>query len=148
MTTEVITAHPDWTVEEVADVMLTRKISGLPVVDDDGKLCGFFSQVDLFKATLYITGLKKRGIHLAFTLEDTPGSIMDVVSIIRKFGGRMVSILSTYDRAPEGYRNVYLRFVEVPRDRLDELIATLKDKARLRYMVDHRLDKRIIFQST
>lgn len=148
MTAKVITAHPDWTVEEVADVMLNNKISGLPVVEDDGKICGFLSQVDLFKATLYITGLKKRGVHLAFTLEDTPGSIMEIVSVIRKFGGRMVSILSTYERAPDGYRNVYLRFIEVPRDRLEELIAILKSKARLRYMVDHRENKRTLFQTT
>ncbi len=147
MTKTVVTAHPDWTIEEAASLMLGNKISGLPVLNDDGDIRGFFSKTDLFKATLYITGLRKKGVHLAFTLEDTPGSIMDVVSVIREFGGRMVSILSTYDRAPEGYRNVYLRFTEVPRDRMEELITILKNKARLRYLVDHRKNKRILYQT-
>jgi acetoin utilization protein AcuB len=147
MTREVVTVHRDWTVEEAADTLMTHKISGAPVVDDEGRLCGIITQTDLFKATLYITGLKKRGFHLALVLEDTPGSIMEIVSVIRQFGGRMASILSTYERAPDGYRNVYLRFTEVSRDRIDELIAIMKDKAKLRYMVDHRENKRVLFDN-
>ncbi len=147
MTRDVVTVHQDWTVEEAADLMLERKISGAPVVDDQGQLCGVITQTDLFKATLYITGLKKRGFHLAFVLEDTPGSIMEIVNVIREFGGRMASILSTYERAPAGYRNVYLRFYGVSRDRIDDMLKILKAKAKLRYMVDHRENKRTLFDN-
>jgi len=147
MTPEVVTAHQDWTIEEAADVMLAHKISGLPVVDDDDRMCGMVTQSDLFKATLYITGLRKRGFHLAFVLEDTPGSIMEIVNVVRQFGGRMASILSTYDRAPDGYRNVYLRFTQVSRDQIDDLIAVLRGKAKLRYLVDHRENRRSLFDS-
>ncbi len=147
MTRDVVTVHQDWTVEEAADLMLSQKISGAPVVDDQGQLCGVITQTDLFKATLYITGLKKRGFHLAFVLEDTPGSIMEIVNVIREFGGRMASILSTYERAPSGYRNVYLRFYGVSRDRIDEMLKILKAKAKLRYMVDHRENRRTLFDN-
>ena len=147
MTRDVVTVHQDWTVEEAADLMLTRKISGAPVVDDQGQLCGVITQTDLFKATLCITGLKKRGFHLAFVLEDTPGSIMEIVNVIREFGGRMASILSTYERAPTGYRNVYLRFYGISRDRIDDMLKILKAKAKLRYMVDHRENRRILFNN-
>jgi acetoin utilization protein AcuB len=101
----------------------------------------------MFKATLYITGLKKRGFQMAFVLEDSPGSIMEIVTVVREYGGRMASILSTYERAPSGYRNVYLRFYDVSRDRIDDLLAAVKFKAKLRYMVDHREDRRIIFEN-
>lgn len=147
MTREVVTVQRDWTVEEAADTLLAHKISGAPVVDDNGRLCGIITQTDLFKATLYITGLKKRGFHLALVLEDTPGSIMEIASVIRQFGGRMASILSTYERAPDGYRNVYMRFTDVSRDRIDELIGIMKEKAKLRYMVDHRENKRVLFDN-
>jgi len=147
MTRDVITVHQDWTVEEAADVMLDRIISGAPVVDNNGRLCGVITQIDMFKATLYITGLKKRGFHLALVLEDTPGSIMEIVNVVREFGGRMASILSTYERAPEGYRNVYLRFYDVSRDGIDDMLKILKDKAELRYMVDHRENRRILFDN-
>ncbi len=147
MTRDVVTVNQDWTMEEVADLMLDRKISGAPVVDDKRQLCGVITQTDMFKATLYITGLKKRGFHLAFVLEDTPGSIMEIVNVVREFGGRMASILSTYERAPVGYRNVYLRFYDVSRDRIDKMLKILKGKAKLRYMVDHRENRRILFDN-
>jgi acetoin utilization protein AcuB len=146
MTRDVVTVNQDWTVEEAADLMLARKISGAPVVDDKGQLCGVITQTDLFKATLYITGLKKQGFHMAFVLEDTPGSILEIVNVVRELGGRMASILSTYDRAPAGYRNVYLRFYDVSRDRIDDMLKILKAKAKLRYMVDHRENRRTLFE--
>ena len=110
-------------------------------------MCGVITQTDLFKDTLYITGLKKRGFHLAFVLEDTHGSIMEIVNVIREFGGRMASILSTYERAPTGYRNVYLRFHGVSRDRIDDLLEILRAKAKLRNMVDHRENRRTLFDN-
>lgn len=147
MTRDVVTVGPDWTMEEAADLMLTRKISGAPVVDDDRQILGVITQTDMFRATLYLTGLKKRGLQMAFVLEDTPGSIMEIVNIVRQFDGRMASILSTYERAPSGYRNVYLRFYNVSRERIDEMLEILRQKAKLRYMVDHRENRRIIFDN-
>ncbi|WP_218187963.1 CBS domain-containing protein [Desulfosarcina cetonica] len=40
MTREVITVHQDWSIEEAADLMLHHKISGAPVIDDDGAIVG------------------------------------------------------------------------------------------------------------
>lgn len=147
MTRDVVKVHQNWTVEEAADLMRELKISGAPVVDDNGRLCGVITKTDMFTATLYITGLKKRGFHLALVLEDTPGSIMEIVNVVRKFEGRMASILSTYERAPNGYRNVYLRFYDVSRDRVDDMLNILKGKAKLRYMVDHRENRRLVFDN-
>ena len=144
MTDSVVTVRPDWTLEEAADLMLANKISGAPVVGEDNRILGVITQTDLFKATLYITGLKKRGYHMAFLLEDTPGSIKEIVDVIREFDGRMASIISTYERAPSGYRNVYLRCYGIPRGRIDSLIQKLKAKGSLRYIVDHRENRRTI----
>jgi acetoin utilization protein AcuB len=147
MTSKVHTIHQDWTIEEAAALLLTHKISGAPVVNDKGRLVGVITQTDIFRATLYITGLEKRGVHVALLLEDTPGSIMQIVNLVREYQGRMASILSTYEKAPAGYRRVYLRFYDVPRERLDDLLELLRSKARLRYLVDHREDRRLIYES-
>lgn len=40
---------PEATIGEAADVMLTRKISGLPVVDAAGKLVGIITESDIFR---------------------------------------------------------------------------------------------------
>lgn len=47
MTTNVITLNPKDNVEKLARLLLEHKISGLPVVDDDGKLVGVVSEGDL-----------------------------------------------------------------------------------------------------
>lgn len=145
MTKEVITVPPDFTVEETALVLQKNKISGAPVVDSKGKLVGTITQTDLFRVLISLTGVAKGGIQFGLQIEDRPGSIKEVADIIRKFGGRMVSILSSYDQVPQGYRKVYLRMRNIERSELQKLIQELESKAGLLYMVDHTENNRKIF---
>jgi len=147
MNRDVIAIPFDYTVEETAEVFLKNKISGAPVLDKEGKILGIITESDLFRVIISLTGIEKRGIQLAFQLEDQPGSIKEVTDIIREHGARMVSILTKYEGVPEGYRNVYIRLYQVNREGLPELIAALKQKATLLYMVDHREDKRELYQN-
>ena len=47
MTKQVLTVQPDTTVREVAEILVSHKISGVPVVDSDNKLVGIVSEGDL-----------------------------------------------------------------------------------------------------
>ena len=145
MTKDPITVPFDYTVEETAEILLRNKISGAPVVDHDGQVVGTITQTDLFNALISLTGVGKRGIQFALQIEDRPGSIKEVADIIRKYGGRMVSILSTYERVPEGYRKVYIRNYGIERSKLPQLKEEIKDEATLLYMVDHQENKREIY---
>ncbi|MGD8388329.1 MAG: CBS and ACT domain-containing protein [Desulfobacteraceae bacterium] len=145
MSRPVITVPFDYTLEETAEILLNHKISSAPVVDHDGQLIGTITQTDLFRAMLSVTGLKKRGVQFAFQLEDRPGSIKEVADIIRKYGGRIASIMSSYEQSPEGQRRAYIRMYGVDRSQLTELIKELKAKATLLYMVDHRENRREIY---
>ena len=69
-------------------------------------------------------------------LEDRPGSIKEVTDIIRRFHCRLFSIVTTYDKAPHGYRFVYVRAFNVNRERLPELKKALGETAKLLYTVD------------
>jgi len=140
-----ITVPFDFTLEETAEVLLKNQISGAPVVDHDGQLVGTITQTDLFRAMLSVTGLKKRGVQFAFLLEDQPGSIKVVADVIRKYGGRIASILSSYENAPDGQRRVYIRMYGLDRTKLEELSKELKARAKVLYMVDHRENRREIY---
>ena len=146
MSPNPISVPPDFTIEETAELLLSKKISGVPVVDDEGAIVGVITHSDLFKVIISLTGVGKRGIQFAFCLEDRPGSIFDVAQIIRQYGGRMSSILTSYEKAPEGYRHVYIRMYGIDRSNLDALKASLKEKAIVMYMVDHRNNNREIYQ--
>jgi len=145
MTKKPISVLIDFTVEETAEELLRNKISGVPVMDRDGRLAGIITQTDLFRVIISLTGVGKRGIQFGFKLEDRPGSIKEVTDVIRAYGGRMVSILTSYDGAPEGYRWAYIRMYSIDRARIDHLKRALGEKAPLLYMVDHRENRREIY---
>lgn len=141
MTKSPITVRSDATLEETAYVLLKHKISGAPVVDERGRLVGTIGQRDLFRALISLTGFEKRGLQFAFKVEDRPGSIKEVTDVIRNYGGRLVSILTSYDRAPAGYRHVYVRAYNIDRSKVPEMLSELRNKTTVLYMVDHRDNK-------
>ena len=145
MTKNPITVPYNYTIEEAAEILLQAKISGMPVVDKDGDVIGTITQTDLFKVLISLTGVGKKGVQFAFLLEDRAGSIKEVADIIRSYGGRMASILSSYEKAPEGHRYVYIRMYDVVREKMPQLKEDLKKKAKVLYIVDSRENKREIF---
>lgn len=146
VTRDPITVSEDLTIEETAEVLLAKKLSGVPVVNAQGALVGVITQHDLFKALISLTGVSKRGIQFALLVEDRLGAIKEVTDIIRNYGCRMSSILSSYDRAPTGFRNVYIRFFQIDRKKLLQLQNEVKEKAKILYVVDHKENKREIHQ--
>jgi acetoin utilization protein AcuB len=148
MTRDPITVPPDYTLEEASQILLRNKISGLPVLDATGHLVGIITQADLFRAMVSMTGVAKKGFHFAFLLEDRPGSIKEVTDVIRAFNGRLVSILSSYGRAPSGFRHVYVRAIKVDRERIPDLLKALQAMATLLYFVDHEAEIREIYTET
>ena len=145
MSKNPITVPFNYTVEEAAEIMLEKKISGVPVVDNEGNVVGMITQTDLFRVLISLTGVGQRGIQVAVLLEDRPGSIKDVTDVIRKYGGRMTSILSSYGQAPEGFRHVYVRFYDIDRTKLSAFKQELKKMAKTIYLVDHEENKREIY---
>ncbi len=49
MTREPTTISQEATISTVAEIMLERKFSGLPVVDEQGKLVGIITESDIFR---------------------------------------------------------------------------------------------------
>jgi len=145
MTRDPIAVPPDYTVEETAQVLQDSKISGAPVVDDYGQVVGIITQTDLFRVLISLTGIGNGGIQFGFQVEDKPGSIKEVADVIRAFGGRMVSILTSYDDVPNGYRKVYIRMHSIERSQLQKLKNILSEKAALLYVIDHLENNREIY---
>src|SRR6478752_5074077 len=110
MTSRVITIGPDATVREAAQLMLEKKISGLPVVDAGGALIGIVTEGDFLRRAEIGTGKKRslwqdllagpgrlaeeyvqsHGRHIKDVMTPTPytieqnASLEDVVAIMEK----------------------------------------------------------------
>jgi acetoin utilization protein AcuB len=145
MTKDPITVPPNYTVEETAELLLNNKISGVPVVDHSGNIVGIITEADLFRVLISLTGVEKRGIQFALLIKDESGSIKEVADVIREYGSRIVSILTSYDGVSYGYRKVYIRMRRIERSELEELKKELLKIAGLIYMVDHREDNREVY---
>ncbi|KMY67688.1 membrane protein [Desulfocarbo indianensis] len=132
MSRKVFGIKPMDTVEKAAVIMLENKVTGLPVLDD-GKVVGILSEGDVFRVLTSITGIYRGGTVFSFVLEDRPGSIKEVADVIRKHGGRMVSILTSYDMCEEGTRKVAIRIADMPQDKL----AGLEKELEGEFTLDH-----------
>ena len=93
--------------------MLKRHISALPVVDAQGTLAGIITKGDIFRAFVSISGIYQGPLAMGLELPDQPGYIKQVTDVIREHGGRIASIMTRYEGAPEGFKRVYIRAKEI-----------------------------------
>jgi acetoin utilization protein AcuB len=133
MAKHLYTIAPEDTVEKAAAVMLQHHISALPVVDAKGTLAGIITKGDIFRAFVSISGIHQGALAMGFELPDQPGSIQAVTDVIRAHGGRIASILTGYEGAPEGARQVFIRAKEIKDE--TALRKDLEAKSRVLYFI-------------
>jgi acetoin utilization protein AcuB len=138
MSPNLFTIGSGESVEKAAATMLKHNISALPVVDSQGELQGIITKGDVFRAFVSISGIYQAELQIGFQLEDRPGSIGEVAGVIRAHGGRIVSILTEYQRAPEGFRFVYIRARKMGNEQA--LLEDLEGKFKVLYHSHDRLD--------
>jgi len=139
MKPDPITISQDETMEVAAVKMLEHRVTGIPVVTDEGDILGIISQGDVFRVLISITGIYQGGVQFAFNLEDRPGSIKEVADVIRAGQGQMVSILSMSDSAEEGYRQVFIRIKKISEEKLKKMTQNLERDFVLLYVTEDPL---------
>jgi len=138
MPKQLSTITPGETVEKAAAVMLNRNISALPVVDSQGALQGIITKGDIFRAFVSISGINQAPLAMGLDLEDRPGMVKAVTDLIRAHGGRIFSILTGYENAPEGFLRIFIRAREVQDE--EALRKDLEGKYRVLYFIHEKLD--------
>jgi len=126
------------TVEKAAAVMLKRHISALPVVDALGTLTGIITKGDIFRAFVSISGIYQGPLAMGLELPDQPGYIKQVTDVIREHGGRIASIMTRYEGAPEGFKRVYIRAKEVKDEKA--LRKELEGRHKILYYIIEQVD--------
>ena len=109
MTGEVVTIRPEATIDEAVSLLLDNRVSGLPVVDNDNRLLGVISEIDIIDL-VYKADIESSRVcdHMTRDVRtvDAQASLDDAASIfcsmpIRRLPvtrkGRLVGILSRRD---------------------------------------------------
>ncbi|MDY6856687.1 MAG: CBS domain-containing protein [Thermodesulfobacteriota bacterium] len=101
MTMNVVTIDKDASIQDAVRLLRKNNIRHLPVMKR-GKLEGIITESDIFEVLVSMTGVRQGGIQFAFYIIDKPDFVREILYILRSYGGRMVSILNSYQRAEEG----------------------------------------------
>ncbi|MBO4301307.1 MAG: CBS domain-containing protein [Desulfovibrio sp.] len=95
MTPTPATIRPYNTMEQAAQRMIDCHVSCLPVTDEEGKILGILTGLEVFRALLDLTGADQPGVEVGFVLPYRPGTLRDVLDKLRTSGMRIISVLSS-----------------------------------------------------
>jgi CBS domain-containing protein len=109
MTAELVTVQPEATIDQAIDLLLRKEISGLPVVDADGRLVGVITEFALL-AMAYDRRVKNHQVSQHMTRElitveaDDPVSRVADLCIVHRVrrvpvmrDGRLVGVIARRD---------------------------------------------------
>lgn len=120
MTKDVLTTCESCPMEEAAMVMADHKIGGLPVMRGDD-LVGIITETDLFKLFIEMLGTRVPGVRLSVELEDVPGKLFDLTSVIKNLGGNIHGMGSMLGETTHTHR-VTLKVADVNLDDLKKAV--------------------------
>jgi acetoin utilization protein AcuB len=111
MTDSPVCMKKDDTLEKAALVMLREKISGLLIVDENGNLVGLLSESDVLRGFIHATGIQDGAYQFVIDMSDASGSVSRLVDILRQHNARILSILTSFNDAPSGFKRVAVRIL-------------------------------------
>jgi acetoin utilization protein AcuB len=123
MTGSPVCMKKDDTLEKAAVVMLREKISGLVVVDDNNNLVGLLSESDVLRGFIHATGIQDGAYQFVIDMPDAGGSVSRLVDILRQHNARILSILTSFNDAPPGFKRVSVRIL--PEQDIDAMASEI-----------------------
>jgi acetoin utilization protein AcuB len=143
MTRPVITIEPTAPVEDAAHLMLTERISALPVTERR-RLVGIVTETDIVRLFVKALGVGQPSSRIDVVIGHAAGALADVVAIVQGAGALICSIVTLPSR--DGLRDAVLRVATIdPRPAITALMAkgyTVKTAWRSRDGASLRCDSR------
>lgn len=132
MTKHVITTTMDTPIEDAAEVMATRKIGGMPVVDEHNRVLGVITETNIFKALVEMMAMHKSGVRLTLDMPERMGVLGELGTTIAELGGNIMGV-GVYDSDQPNHRRLLIKVQGVTKG---QLVATLEK------LGDHVIDAR------
>jgi acetoin utilization protein AcuB len=110
MVRTVTTIGPMFPVEEAARLMVTQKISALPVTEGS-RLVGIVTETDILHLFVRAMGVLEPSSRLDVVVRDPVGGLGEVVRLVEETGGRISSLMTL--GSPTGQREIVLRVATI-----------------------------------
>lgn len=131
MTRPVRTIGPMFTVEDAVKLMVTHRISAVPVIEDE-RLVGIVTETDVLRLFARVMGVLEPSSRMEVLVRDRERGLGDVVRIVEDSGARISSVVTLGTAG--GAREIVLRLATIdPGAAIKALTAagfTVKDGAR------------------
>jgi acetoin utilization protein AcuB len=126
MTHHVITISQEAPIEDAANLMVTRKIGGLPVVNGAGTVVGVVTETDIFKAFAEMLGSGEKGLRLTIKVPSGGGTLAKMAQAIYEAGGVIVSV-GSLDKESAKERELIIKVRGVNKDEIVKVLEELGD---------------------
>jgi acetoin utilization protein AcuB len=126
MTHHVITIAQDAPIEDAANLMVTRKIGGLPVVNGANQIVGVITETDIFKAFAEMLGSGEKGLRLTLKVPSGGGTLARLSQAIYDAGGLIVSV-GSLDKESAKERELIIKVRGVSKDKIVSVLEALGD---------------------
>lgn len=126
MTRDVLTVDPTTPLEDAAQIMVDRKIGGLPVVETD-QVLGVITETDIFRVFALLLGAHERGIRVTATAIDRPGLLADLTGATARAGGDITAIV-TYPADGGSKASVFLKVKGVSMEQLTAALSPFVER--------------------
>lgn len=108
MTTDCATLPPDATLDDALDIFDKAKVGGIPIIDEEEKIVGFLSSLDLLSAYRRLFGmLEKDSILVGVKDPGSPGILCDMTQLFAEHGISLARMIRLEEKG-EGAR-IYMR---------------------------------------
>lgn len=91
MRTDITTVSPETEIEEASVIMRRKNLAGLAVVDADNNLLGYINRNVILDVLAEEMGFAEGGSRIVFEVEDRPGVLKHVSSLIDDLGYSIIS---------------------------------------------------------
>lgn len=108
MTKNPVVVNVNDTLEDAVILIHDHRVGSLPVLTDEGKLAGIISKTDVLEAFIEALGVNEVSQRLEVVVDDKPGTLAEVINIIKQFKTNLISLMTT-PHPLGGKRIVYLR---------------------------------------
>lgn len=121
---ELVSIGPDSYIETAAKLMREHKVSGLPVIDDQGQLVGIVTETDLFAALIDILSVRRQHSRIDFYTSERQGALAEITGMIAAKGKNILNTVAYYDEKKALYKLIF-RLEELE---IDDVVQELEKR--------------------
>jgi acetoin utilization protein AcuB len=125
---ELCTLAPDATIEEAADLMIAKKISGVPVVESDTIVVGIITETDLLVELRNLLGAIDPGWRVVMRVPDRDGEFRRLIRVISNNGWGIMALGSVRSPKQPDHWDLIVKVRHCTREELVKALSRIDDQ--------------------